>query len=224
MDLHDENLIIRRILEGTATQTGDKFFDALVVNLAAALDTYGAWVTEYLPQTNQLRAIALWMGGKMTHDFTYDVAGTACETVLTAKNLIHLPDNIITLYPDDDHARDLGAVSYLGIPLMDEGGNIMGHLSVLDRQPMPEQARQQEKPRELVARVRAVLRRVALRRLPLRSGSELDDDRHSVRRCRRHRGGGHQHHGNDGGEADARHVNPPGHHAVHASRSAPTRP
>ena len=160
MDLHDENLIIRRILEGTATQTGDKFFDALVVNLAAALDTYGAWVTEYLPQTNQLRAIALWMGGEMTHDFTYDVAGTACETVLTAKSLIHLPDNVLTLYPDDDHARDLGAVSYLGIPLMDEGGNIMGHLSVLDRQPMPEQARQQAIFRIFAARATAEMQRL----------------------------------------------------------------
>ncbi len=42
MDLHDENSMIRRILEGTATQTGDQFFDALVVNLAAALNTYSA--------------------------------------------------------------------------------------------------------------------------------------------------------------------------------------
>ena len=122
MDTNDENVIIRRILEGTATQTGDQFFDALVVNLAAALNTHGAWVTEYLPQTHQLRAIALWMGGALIHGFTYDVAGTACETVLTAKELIHLPDNVLGLYPDDDHARDLGAVSYLGIPLMDDAG------------------------------------------------------------------------------------------------------
>ena len=164
MDAMDENSAIRRILEGTATETGDRFFDALVVNLAAALNTYGAWVTEYLPQTNQLRAIALWMGGAMTHDFTYDVTGTACETVLTAKDLIHLPDNVLTLYPDDDHARDLGAVSYLGIPLLDEAGNIMGHLSVLDRQPMPEQARQQSIFRIFAARATAEMQRLKAER------------------------------------------------------------
>ena len=156
----DENSAIRRILEGTATATGDRFFDALVVNLAAALDTHGAWVTEYLPRTRQLRAISLWMGGQLTHDFIYDIAGTACETVLDSRELIHLPDNVLSLYPDDDHARDLKAISYLGIPLMDAAGTILGHLSVLDRQPMPAQAQQQAIFKIFAARAAAELQRL----------------------------------------------------------------
>ncbi len=160
MDPMNEDSAIRRILEGTATATGDRFFDALVVNLAAALNTYGAWVTEYLPRTHQLRAIALWMGGQMIHDFVYDVTGTACETVLQSRELIHLPNNVLDLYPDDTHARDLEAVSYLGVPLMDEEKNILGHLSVLDRQPMPEQARQHTIFRIFAARATAELQRL----------------------------------------------------------------
>ncbi len=156
----DENSAIRRILEGTATATGDRFFDALVVNLAAALNTYGAWVTEYLPRSHQLRAISLWMGDKLTHGFTYDIAGTACETVLKSRELIHLPDNVLGLYPDDDHARDLEAVSYLGIPLMDEANTILGHLSVLDRQPMPAQAKKHAIFRIFAARASAELQRL----------------------------------------------------------------
>ncbi len=160
MEPMDENSAIRRILEGTATETGDRFFDALVVNLAAALKTYGAWVTEYLPRTHQLRAISLWMGGRLTHDFVYDITGTACETVLKSRELIHLPNNVLDLYPDDGHARDLEAVSYLGIPLMDEKKTILGHLSVLDRQPMPEQARQHAIFRIFAARATAELQRL----------------------------------------------------------------
>ncbi len=156
----DENSALRRILEGTATETGARFFDALVVNLAAALNTYGAWVTEYLPRTHQLRAIALWMGGRLTHDFIYDIAGTACETVLNSRELIHLPNNVLDLYPDDDHARDLEAVSYLGIPLIDDDNTILGHLSVLDRQPMPGQAQQQTIFRIFAARAAAELKRL----------------------------------------------------------------
>ena len=156
----DENSIIRRILEGTATETGDRFFDALVINLAAALNTYGAWVTEYLPQTHQLRAIALFMGGELTHGFTYDVADTACETVIKSRGLVHLPDNVVDLYPEDDHARDLQAVSYLGIPLMDDEATVLGHLSVLDRAPMPEQSRQQAIFKIFAARAAAELQRL----------------------------------------------------------------
>ncbi len=160
MNSLDENSAIRRILEGTATETGDRFFDALVVNLAAALNTYGAWVTEYLPHTHQLRAIALYMGGELTHDFVYDVAGTACETVLTSRGLIHLPDNVLDLYPDDEHARELKAISYLGIPLTDDDATILGHLSVLDRVPMPEQAQQQAIFRIFAARAAAEIQRI----------------------------------------------------------------
>ncbi len=53
---------LRMILEGTASETGERFFKALVDNLARALGTHGAWVTEYLPQTRSLRALAFRMG------------------------------------------------------------------------------------------------------------------------------------------------------------------
>jgi hypothetical protein len=45
----DEGAALRSIVEGTATHTGDRFFQTLVESLARALGTHGAWVTEYLP-------------------------------------------------------------------------------------------------------------------------------------------------------------------------------
>jgi hypothetical protein len=36
-------------LEGTARETGERFFAALVEALTRALGTHSAWVTEYLP-------------------------------------------------------------------------------------------------------------------------------------------------------------------------------
>lgn len=47
---------LRAILEGTATETGQRFFEALVQNLAKALGTHGAWVTEYFSERRRLRA------------------------------------------------------------------------------------------------------------------------------------------------------------------------
>ena len=58
----DEQTALRMILEGTASETGERFFMALVENLARALGTHGAWVTEYLPETRRLRALAFRMG------------------------------------------------------------------------------------------------------------------------------------------------------------------
>jgi hypothetical protein len=51
---------LRLVVEGTASETGAEFFRMLVKNLAAALGTAGAWVTEYLPKEKKLRALAMW--------------------------------------------------------------------------------------------------------------------------------------------------------------------
>ena len=53
----DGNAALRAIFEGTAATTGEQFFAALVQNLAKALGTLGAWVTEYLEDQRRLRAL-----------------------------------------------------------------------------------------------------------------------------------------------------------------------
>jgi hypothetical protein len=52
---------LRMLLEGTATTTGERFFEALVENLARALSTKHAWITEYIPELRRLRALAFWV-------------------------------------------------------------------------------------------------------------------------------------------------------------------
>ena len=41
-----EEAVLRLVVEGTVSETGAEFFRALVKNLAAAMGTAGAWVTE----------------------------------------------------------------------------------------------------------------------------------------------------------------------------------
>ena len=72
----DVDAALRTILEGTATQTGTEFFQALVKNLAFALNTHGAWVTEYFPESRRLRALAFWMGDQWLDGWEMAVDGT----------------------------------------------------------------------------------------------------------------------------------------------------
>ncbi len=137
----DENAALRIILEGTATATGERFFEELVVSLSRALNTHGAWVTEYLPASRQLRALAFWIGGRMHRDHLMDIQGTPCEAVIQTTAMVHYPDNLIRLFPEDPGLIDLGAISYLGTPLLDQSGAIIGNLAVLDTRPMPDDPR-----------------------------------------------------------------------------------
>ena len=54
----DEQAAVRTILEGTASEIGERFFAALVRNLSKALNTTGASVTEFLESERKLRALA----------------------------------------------------------------------------------------------------------------------------------------------------------------------
>jgi PAS domain S-box-containing protein len=141
LDGIDEGVALRRILEGTSKETGERFFFALVENLAKALNTHGAWVTEYIQECRRLRALAFWMDGQWVKDYEVDITGSPCEQVIETANLVHFPDNLLELYPDDPDIKEIGAVSYMGIPLKDTDGRILGHLAVIDRRPIPEEPR-----------------------------------------------------------------------------------
>jgi formate hydrogenlyase transcriptional activator len=138
---HDETDILRLLVAGTASETGSDFFRALVRNLAAALGTVGAWVTEYIPQERKLRALAMWLKDGFVADYEYKIDGTACERVVESRTMVHIPERLIELFPRDVDLVPIRAVSYLGAPLLDVDGSVIGHLSVLDDKPMPHDAR-----------------------------------------------------------------------------------
>lgn len=136
-----EDIALRKILEGTASHTGKEFFRALVKSLAEALGTKGAWVTEVLPKPGKARVISMWMKDHFVDNYEFEIVGTPCEKVFSEKQLYHIPDNILDIYPEDPDMKSNNAASYLGAPLLDFDGSILGNLAVLDTRPMPEEAR-----------------------------------------------------------------------------------
>jgi len=151
---------LRAILQGTATETGHRFFSALVQNLAKALGTHGAWVTEYFPEMRRLRALAFWMDDQWVENYEVNLAGTPCERVIDTAKLVHFPDRILEIYPHEDELRAAGAVSYMGVPLQDVDGNILGHMAVIDRRPIPEEPRVHAIFQIFAARAAAELQRL----------------------------------------------------------------
>ncbi|GAB4177076.1 MAG: sigma 54-interacting transcriptional regulator [Terrimicrobiaceae bacterium] len=129
------------MVEGTASETGVEFFKALVKNLATVMDTAGAWVTEYLPENRHLRPLAFWLNGRYFDAYAQPIDNTPCEVVLTERRLVHYPDRILDFFPTDPDLIEVGAVSYLGVPLFDTEGGIMGHLAVVDTKPLPKEPR-----------------------------------------------------------------------------------
>ncbi|MDH5774974.1 MAG: sigma 54-interacting transcriptional regulator [Nitrospirota bacterium] len=156
----NEDTALRTILEGTATETGERFFEALVENLAKALHTHAAWVTEYLSESRRLKALAFYLNGSFLKDWAMDLAGTPCEHVIDQARLIHFPENLLNLFPIDPDIAGLKAASYMGLPLTDTTGKILGHLAVMDTRPMPADPRIEAIFRIFAARAAAELQRL----------------------------------------------------------------
>ncbi len=156
----DEHRLLQQIVDGTAKETGVAFFRSLVKNLSLALDTHGAWVTEYLPEAQRLRALAFWLNGGFVDHYEYDIVGTPCEPTIAKKTYLHIPNRVVDLFPKDADLPKLGAVSYMGFPLIDPDGRILGNLAVVDNKIMPESFRHMALFRIFSARATAELLRV----------------------------------------------------------------
>jgi PAS domain S-box-containing protein len=152
--------LIRYLLEGTSSKTGQEFLQALVRSVALAMDVVGVWVTEYLPEKKVLRSLAFWMNGDFVEGYEYNIEGTPCGVVIEEARLVHYPERIIELFPNDPDLTAFNAVSYAGVPLLKPDGTVMGHLSALDTKPLELSPELESAFRIFAARAAAELNRM----------------------------------------------------------------
>src|SRR5574338_419586 len=129
---------LKEIVEGTSAETGEEFFNALVQHLARAIGTKCAWVTEWLPDQQTIRALSFWAGDRYIPGVEYAIADTPCAAVIENRRLVLIPDRLLVLFPRDAMLEPLGAMSYMGVPLLDTDGVILGHLAIMNDAPMKE--------------------------------------------------------------------------------------
>ncbi len=127
---------LRTIVEGTAGSTGERFFHALVKQLASVLGVRYAFISEFTHNNDRVRTLAFWQGERFRENFEYDLPGTPCEQVLRGE-ICHFPEGVQGLFPGDHDLTHLHADSYLAVPLSNPHGEVLGHLAVLDEKPMP---------------------------------------------------------------------------------------
>jgi PAS domain S-box-containing protein len=109
-----------------------------------------------------LRSYAFWHNGSYVENYEYRIVGTACASVVESKRLVHIPERLHELYPQDPDVVPFKVVSYLGAPLLGTDGSVMGHLSVFDVKPLPAAPRLFSLFEIFAARAAAELRRIRI--------------------------------------------------------------
>jgi GAF domain-containing protein len=132
----DEIPALRAIVEGTAHGTGEEFFQTLVRHLAGAIDVHYAFVAEFAEVNTRARTLAYWARDDIHENVEWDLAGTPCADVVRG-SLCHHPTGVKEKFPLDEPLVEMRIESYLGVPLLDGHGNVLGHLAVFDERPTP---------------------------------------------------------------------------------------
>jgi PAS domain S-box-containing protein len=157
--VHDDLDVLRAIVEGTAGSTGEQFFQALVCHLASAIGVPFAAISEFAGVNTRVRTLAFCARGRIQENFEYDLAGTPCEEVMRGQLCQH-PAGVKERFPQAKPLVQLGIESYLGMPLLDGAGNVLGLLAVFDERPMPGLPRHLYILRIFAASVAAALERL----------------------------------------------------------------
>ena len=147
----------RAIVVGTASSTGGDFFPSLVKHMAAALRVRYAFVTA-CDDGKHAKALAFWEGDRFGETFEFDVEGTPCLKVVQGETC-HYRDGLVRLFPLDTPLADMGARSYLGVPMLDQSGRVIGHIAIIDDKPMDRDERAIDLVKIFAARAAAELKR-----------------------------------------------------------------
>src|SRR5260370_22677212 len=147
------------VVEGTASGTGQEFFQSLVRHLAEAIDVHYAVVAEFPKGPPHVRTLAFWERDRIVDNFEYDFTGTPCAEIVRG-GLVHYPSGVSKLFPQATPLVSRGIDSYMAVPFVDGAGNILGHLAVFDERPMPAEPRRAFIFRIFAARASAELERL----------------------------------------------------------------
>jgi PAS domain S-box-containing protein len=156
-DRHLAEETFRSIVVGTASTTGSDFFPSLVRHLASALRARYAFVTDCDDQ-KRAKALAFWKGDQFGEKFEFNITDTPCMKVLNDE-VCHYQEGLQDLFPLDKVLADWEAVSYLGVPMLDLAGRVMGHIAILDDKPMNRDPRAIDLVKIFASRAAAELKR-----------------------------------------------------------------
>ncbi len=162
---------IQHIASGVSAQTGEAFFESLVIHLGKIFSADYAFVGLF-ENPQQIRTIAVSAHGRIADNFVYDLAGTPCAQVVGRKTC-NYPHDVQRLFPDNALLRRLDIQSYMGTPLADPHGRPLGLIVILNHRAQEDTAWIQPILEIFAARTSAELER-------LRALAELERHRDSL--------------------------------------------
>lgn len=155
---------LNRLYSQITAFVGQEFFAQLLKELTSFAQADYAFIGEF-SDTEKTRILteAVYADGKIIDNFEFTLINTPCANVIR-EGFKYYPHDLITKFPLDHLAIELAADSYMGIPLVNSKGEVIGPLTVFSRSKM-ENVEQLETAMHMIAiRASAELERLKVER------------------------------------------------------------
>lgn len=129
--------VVGNIAKLLSAEIGQSFFASLVQGLAKELGVTGVLIVELDEQKENLTTVAVSYKGEIQDNFTYSLRDTPSEKVII-NGVCCYAEEIQAQFPQDRWLQEWGIESYIGIPLTDASGRVIGVLLALDDKPLSE--------------------------------------------------------------------------------------
>ena len=114
---------------------GPAFYELAAMRLAQLLDVDFSFITRIDAQhIGEARTIAMVENRTLRPNETYNLAGTPSEAVVKGRSCI-VEQGAQARFPADLYLAGKGIEAYAGEPLVDQGGQVLGHVAVMSRRP-----------------------------------------------------------------------------------------
>ncbi|MCR4332258.1 MAG: PAS domain S-box protein, partial [Sulfuricaulis sp.] len=129
--------MLRETAQALSAATGDEFFPNLVLTLSRILGVDYALVGEIKPgQPDTIGTIAFCNHDRIISNIDYHVApDTPCGSV-ECHAVCHFPEDAHKLFPEDDLIYRYGVEAFIGHPLLDSTGRVIGLLVAMHEKPI----------------------------------------------------------------------------------------
>jgi diguanylate cyclase (GGDEF)-like protein/PAS domain S-box-containing protein len=130
---------LHAMAKGGIGSTGEPFFQSLTLALARILEAKYAMVALLVLERDRIARTLGWCcNGKTLENFSYSLIGTPCCGVADGEICCY-PQDLQNHFPEDQRLVELGLQSYMGVPLREAEGRVLGIMSVFYDRPMQPQ-------------------------------------------------------------------------------------
>lgn len=128
--------LVKLVAASVLTRSGEPYFDSLLRLLSAQFELRLALVGVVDRESHMVETLVNFEHGRRAENFHYELQGTPCETVMSPRSICVYARNVAELFPRDTTLDEIDAEGYVGMPLLDREGEMIGLMALITSSPL----------------------------------------------------------------------------------------